>query len=136
LVIASPAIPCSGEKIARRRTPGAAAKRSIARRPWTSTPVWLVTRPTEWPMNVAKFWEATTSSPVRTRPGVAPDTGSGAGVSAGRSAAGASAPVIAGCGGSPAKSAAPTAPAIRRRSSRMSSAPPPFGCTRLVSTIM
>ena len=124
---ASPVIPCSGEKIACRRTPGAAAERSIARRPCASTPVWFVTSPTEWPRNIEKPCSATTSSPVRTCPGVTGDAGGGAGASAGGSAAGASAPVEAGAGVAPAKSAVPIAAAIRTRRSRMPAVPPPLG---------
>ena len=92
-------------------------------------------RPIEWPENIAKFCAATTSSPVRTRPGVPGDARSGR-ASAGRSAAGASAPGAEVTGGVAAKSAVPTAAATRTRRSRMPAAPPPVGWTRLVSTIM
>ena len=46
---ATPRIPCSGAKMAVRRTPGAENRRSIELRPFSSTAVWFVMRPTRFP---------------------------------------------------------------------------------------
>ena len=129
-----PAMPCSGEKIAWSRTPGAPAIRSIARRPRASIPVWFVTRPTAWPRNGAKPRSTSTSRPDLTvsvagdrvvAPLLSlPSTGSGTSAAGPLLAA-----VVTGTG---RNSAAPAAAVTRVLSSRMRAAPPPLGCTRLV----
>ena len=100
--------------------------------PRASTPVWLVTSPTEYPASGAKFWRTRTSSPVRTR---ARRTGGAIAAvaahwgparpcdrrSAGPSAAGETDSPWATGGGPPRRRAQPRPPPPRARADRGSS---------------